>query len=91
MALLGEAVQHVCAAHDPRFRRVNYQILGNAWPHLHAHVHPRYDWEPAQYRDQPVWTYPDRDHPRHLLDHRHAVLQADLAGELARIATAAYG
>lgn len=90
MSLLGEAVQRACAAHDPQFQRVNYEILGNSWPHLHAHVHPRYDWEPPEHRNKPVWTYPDRKHPRHQLGDQHAALRADITRELATITADAY-
>ncbi|WP_245623075.1 HIT family protein [Spirillospora albida] len=55
MAILGEAVETVCAARDSGFARLNYEILGNAWPHLHAHVHPRYTWEPEEFRRTPVY------------------------------------
>ena len=73
MATLGKAVSAVC-----RPRRVNYAIYGNTAPVLHAHVVPRYDWEPPDRITQPVWTYPTaqwRDMP---LDHNpaaHAVLR----------------
>lgn len=53
MSLLGEAVAAACQP-----RRVNYEILGNAEPFLHAHVWPRYDWEPEEYRHGVVWRYP---------------------------------
>ncbi|MGH6988255.1 MAG: HIT family protein [Stellaceae bacterium] len=53
MGVLGRAV---AAAMAPR--RINYAIYGNAMPLLHAHVIPRYDWEPADRVTQPVWTYP---------------------------------
>lgn len=89
MSLVGEAVQTVCAARDPGFRRVNYEVLGNSWPHLHAHVHPRYDWEPSGHRHKPVWTYADRLDPRHRLDDRHAELCLELTRELTRIAAGA--
>ncbi|WP_226831815.1 HIT family protein [Brachybacterium sp. FME24] len=58
MDLLGEAVERVCAARDPRFRRVNLEILGNADAFLHAHVWPRYDWEPEEIVTRPVWRHP---------------------------------
>ena len=45
-ALLGSAVEKACKEHDAAFRRVNLEILGNADAFLHAHVRPRYDWEP---------------------------------------------
>ena len=57
LSLLGEAVQAACTAVDPTFRRVNYEVLGNSWHHLHGHVHARYDWEPAEHRSGPVWRY----------------------------------
>jgi diadenosine tetraphosphate (Ap4A) HIT family hydrolase len=60
LSLLGEAVAAACAAADPAFRRVNYAVLGNTWPHLHGHVHARYDWEPEPERSGPVWNYGDR-------------------------------
>ncbi len=58
MDLLGEAVHTVCSHLDPGFRRVNYEIHGNQEAILHAHVWPRYDWEPEQYRSGPVGVYP---------------------------------
>lgn len=38
--------------------RINYSILGNAEPALHAHLHPRYSHEPEGHRQRPVWSYP---------------------------------
>jgi diadenosine tetraphosphate (Ap4A) HIT family hydrolase len=61
MALLGDAVFAVCGGRDPAFRRLNYEILGNSLHHLHAHVHARYAWEPAEFRTGPVWRYPYED------------------------------
>lgn len=59
MALVGQAVFNACNGYDPAFRRVNYEILGNSYEHLHAHVTPRYSWEPPEYRSGPIWRYPD--------------------------------
>jgi diadenosine tetraphosphate (Ap4A) HIT family hydrolase len=53
MSLLGEAVQRVCQP-----QRINYEIFGNTDPFLHAHVLPRYAWEPAEYLARPVSRYP---------------------------------
>ncbi|MFI7246055.1 HIT family protein [Streptomyces qinglanensis] len=61
MDRLGEAVERACRRLDPAFRRVNLEILGNTDPFLHAHVWPRYDWEPASLVGGPVWLYP-REH-----------------------------
>jgi diadenosine tetraphosphate (Ap4A) HIT family hydrolase len=48
MAVLGRAVSAVCARRDPAgFRRINLEIQGNTDAFLHAHVTPRYHWEPA--------------------------------------------
>ena len=58
MADLGEAVERACREADPAFRRVNLEILGNADAFLHAHVWPRYDWEPPELVNRPVWLYP---------------------------------
>ncbi len=37
--------------------RVNYEILGNTDPALHAHIVPRYASEPAARRKMPIWLY----------------------------------
>jgi diadenosine tetraphosphate (Ap4A) HIT family hydrolase len=53
MAILGDALLEVTDAY-----RINYQILGNAEPALHAHVHPRYMTEPEEFRVGPPSKYP---------------------------------
>lgn len=52
MAKVGDAVMR---AFQPQ--RLNYEILGNAEPALHAHIFPRYAWEPRLLRTKPVWFY----------------------------------
>ncbi|MFI4882160.1 MAG: HIT family protein [Phycisphaerales bacterium JB064] len=52
MAALGDAVLAATGA-----SRVNYSILGNLVPALHAHVFPRYAHEPDEMRNRPVWMY----------------------------------
>lgn len=52
MARLGDAVLAVTGAD-----RVNYEILGNVEPALHAHVIPRYPWEEPARRRSPVWLH----------------------------------
>lgn len=77
MDLLGEAVERACRSADPAFRRVNLEILGNTDGFLHAHVWPRFDWEPADLVRLPVWLYP-RDHwtdAHHRLAPRHDALR----------------
>ncbi len=53
MAALGDAVLAVTGA-----VRINYEMLGNLEPALHAHVFPRYDDEPEELKTKPVWLYP---------------------------------
>jgi diadenosine tetraphosphate (Ap4A) HIT family hydrolase len=52
MARLGDAVLRVTNA-----ERINYEILGNAEPELHAHLFPRYATEPPDLRRMPAWFY----------------------------------
>lgn len=58
MDLLGEAVEQVCRRRDEAFLRVNLEILGNTDGFLHAHVWPRYGWEPSDVVRMPVWAHP---------------------------------
>ena len=53
MAALGDAVLAVTGA-----LRINYEMLGNLEPALHAHLFPRYADEPEDLRTKPVWLYP---------------------------------
>ncbi|MGW5636721.1 HIT family protein [Streptomyces sp. NPDC003832] len=87
MERLGEAVERVCGRLDPGFRRINLEILGNTDPFLHAHVWPRFDWEPDELRSGPVWWYP-RDRwrdERFRLGPRHRALRAAIGEELDRL------
>jgi len=88
MERLGEAVERVCTAADPAFRRVNLEILGNTDPFLHAHVWPRYDWEPPDRVGYPVWLYPAEtwSDPATALGPQHDSLRAALRLELERLA-----
>lgn len=52
MAILGEAVLAITKA-----VRINYEMLGNIEPALHAHIFPRYHTEPETLRTKPVWFY----------------------------------
>lgn len=79
MARLGDAVLAVTGA-----VRINYEMLGNLEPALHAHVFPRFATEPENLKTKPVWFYdwenappfdPNRD--RELMD----AIAAQLAPE----------
>lgn len=52
MAALGDAVLAVTGA-----ERINYEILGNVEPALHAHVIPRHGSEDPELRSKPVWLH----------------------------------
>ncbi|NGY58409.1 diadenosine tetraphosphate hydrolase [Lentzea sp. NEAU-D13] len=84
MDVLGEAVERVCGRRDPAFRRVNLEILGNTDPYLHAHVWPRYDWEPSDIVGRPVWLYPVErwSDPATALGAEHDELRAELTAEI---------
>jgi diadenosine tetraphosphate (Ap4A) HIT family hydrolase len=53
MALIGDALLEVTGAY-----RINYGILGNSDPYLHAHIVPRYLTEPEKFRKKLPWSYP---------------------------------
>ncbi|TVQ59825.1 MAG: HD domain-containing protein [Phycisphaerales bacterium] len=82
MTLLGDAIAEVQSP-----RRVNYEILGNLDPALHAHVFPRFEEEPDDMRPKPVWLY-DPAHWNHkscaYSATKHAALRGRIAAELAR-------
>ncbi|GAA2840625.1 diadenosine tetraphosphate hydrolase [Kitasatospora sp. CM 4170] len=81
---LGEAVERACRAADPAFRRVNLEILGNKDPFLHAHVWPRFEWEPGDLVQMPVWLY-SPDHWRdeqYALAPQHDAIRAAITAEL---------
>ncbi len=52
MVMIGDALLEVTDAY-----RINYEILGNTEPALHAHIFPRYMSEPEELRRIPVWSY----------------------------------
>ncbi|MEM6258655.1 MAG: hypothetical protein AAGI37_10125 [Planctomycetota bacterium] len=73
MAALGDAVLKVTGA-----VRINYEMLGNLEPALHAHVFPRYDNEPENLKTKPVWLYPQSawEESAFDLERDRAVMQA---------------
>lgn len=86
MSVIGEATEAVCRSHG--LRRVNYEILGNTNPYLHAHVFPRYDWEPVEYGGNPVFRDPPEkwsDCRYQLSEKTHGLLRAELTQALRRL------
>ena len=53
MSIIGDALLEVTGAY-----RINYAILCNSAPALHAHIVPRYADEPEAQRRMPPWAYP---------------------------------
>jgi diadenosine tetraphosphate (Ap4A) HIT family hydrolase len=92
MGLLGEALMAACVRWDPAFARLNYEILGNQWRRLHAHVFPRYNWEPAELRDGPVWWHSQQrwTDPKHALGPAHDRLAESITRELSGVLPEAY-
>src|SRR5689334_7691641 len=92
LGLLGEAVTAACRENG--LRRINYEVLGNSIAVLHGHVHARYEWEPPERIEGPVWRYPRevRNDPRYAYsDAQHGELRAAITAELRRLADRAYG
>ena len=52
LTLLGDALLEITGA-----VRINYEMLGNLEPALHAHAFPRFNDEPESLRTAPVWSY----------------------------------
>ncbi|MCA9321044.1 MAG: hypothetical protein KDB53_09930 [Planctomycetes bacterium] len=76
MSILGDALLELTGA-----VRMNYEMLGNLEPALHAHVFPRYAEEPEDLRTKPVWSYDWMSGP--LFDvERHAPLVQSLRDRL---------
>ncbi|MGE4158997.1 MAG: HIT family protein [Planctomycetota bacterium] len=82
MALLGQAVLNITKA-----LRINYEILGNQDPALHAHVFPRFESEPAELKTRPVWFYDWKAAPQFELG-RDKPLMEKIASEVTRLSSA---
>jgi diadenosine tetraphosphate (Ap4A) HIT family hydrolase len=77
MARIGDALLAATGAW-----RVNYEILGNSEPELHAHIFPRYANEPDDRRRMPVWFYDWTSAPPYSPD-QHGPLMQRLRAALA--------
>lgn len=81
MAIIGDALLEVTGA-----MRMNYDILGNGEPALHAHIFPRYADEPDGFRHGPAFFYDqdkarkfDLEHDRELMEEIKRVIQKRLS------------
>ena len=52
MSVVGDVILEVTGA-----SRINYEMIGNVEPALHAHIFPRYENEPDNLKLKPVWFY----------------------------------
>lgn len=75
-ARLGDVVLKVTGA-----LRINYEILGNVEPELHAHVFPRFTTEPEILRLKPVWFYDWPAAPKYS-EIEHGILRERIRAEL---------
>ena len=80
-------MEQVCSQRDPALRRINYEILGNYDAFLHAHIWPRYEWEPGDNRSRPAWSYPQhiRQRPQTILGPQHDDLRRELTEALSSL------
>jgi diadenosine tetraphosphate (Ap4A) HIT family hydrolase len=80
MARAGDAISEVVKP-----VRLNYEMLGNLDPTLHAHVIPRHKDEPDSLRTKAIWLYPpeDWDAPKHAFSTKsHGKLRDAIADAL---------
>jgi len=52
MSLIGDVLLKITDA-----IRINYEMVGNLEPALHAHIFPRYKNEPEELKLKPAWFY----------------------------------
>lgn len=52
MSVIGDVILELTGA-----TRINYEMIGNVEPALHAHLFPRYEDEPEELKLKPVWFY----------------------------------
>lgn len=76
MTRLGDAVLAITDA-----VRINYEMLGNLEPALHAHVFPRFDHESEELKTAPVWFYDWKNAPE-FSKASHQILMDGLKHEL---------
>jgi len=76
MSLVGDAVLKVTGA-----ARINYSMLGNLVPELHAHVMPRFEDEDEKLRTKPPFFY-DWDNSVKFTEECHGHLRLAIAKEL---------
>lgn len=76
MTKLGDAILEVTGA-----ARINYEILGNTEPALHAHVFPRFLSEDPSLVKRPVWFYDWHNAPK-FDEEKHGDIKAKIGNLL---------
>lgn len=78
MSIIGDALLHLTDS-----IRINYEILGNSEPALHAHIFPRYSTEPVELSGIPAWFYDKKIRQQNLFDEKlHGKLKHKLCDYL---------
>lgn len=75
MSVVGEVILEITGA-----LRINYEMLGNIEPALHAHIFPRFEDEPSELRTKPVWLYDWEKAPAFDKSRDGAIMQAIAEG-----------
>jgi len=75
MSVVGDVILEISGA-----VRINYEMLGNFEPALHAHVFPRFEDEPEELRLKPVWFYDWESAPAFNASRDSEIMQAIAAG-----------
>nr|WP_319397616.1 hypothetical protein [uncultured Carboxylicivirga sp.] len=52
MTVIGDALMNVL-----NVKKINYSVFDNLNIGLHAHIHPRYEWEIEEFKKSPPWKY----------------------------------
>ena len=75
MSVVGDVILEITGA-----VRINYEMLGNVEPALHAHVFPRFEDEPEELKLKPVWFYDWESAPAFDASRDSEIMQAIAAG-----------
>lgn len=79
MSIIGDVLLDLTGA-----IRINYEMIGNVEPALHAHIFPRFDNEPTALKLKPVWFYDWDEAPEFNEERDQELMQAIAAGIEAR-------
>ena len=75
MSVVGDVILEISGA-----VRINYEMLGNVEPALHAHIFPRFEDEPEELRLKPVWLYDWDNAPEFDASRDREIMQAIAEG-----------